>query len=195
MLVSDSLQVALKEWAVVQRALLDGTQTVMLRKGGIIEETGDFDLRAEQFLIQPTYAHETERVGDIRPEYASILAGEEARKADPAIVRFEVACVVADVIRVDHPDRLIGLGAEHIWSEKFLRGRFDWEPYKPIFVIVARAYALPTPVEISWQPQYGGCKSWSELAEPVSTVGATAAIADGREFEHRLGRIRAALGG
>ena len=54
---------ALKEWAVTQRSLLEGHQIVLLRGGGIVEEAGDFDLKAKQFLIYPAYAHETERAG------------------------------------------------------------------------------------------------------------------------------------
>ena len=62
-MLQDTLTAALKEWAVTQRSLLEGHQIILLRKGGIVEETGDFDLKAKQFLIYPTYAHETERAG------------------------------------------------------------------------------------------------------------------------------------
>ena len=78
-MLANSLTIALKEWAVVQRALLEQHQIMLLRKGGIIEESGDFDLRAEQFLIQPTYIHETERAGDVQPCFTQWLAEEERR--------------------------------------------------------------------------------------------------------------------
>ncbi len=44
-MLKESLDIALKEWAVVQRALLENHQIMLMRKGGIIEESGDFDLR------------------------------------------------------------------------------------------------------------------------------------------------------
>ena len=78
--MSNELTVALKEWAVVQRSLLEGHQIILLRKGGLIEESGDFDLRAGQFLLYPTYAHETERAGDVQPCFGQWLSEEEARK-------------------------------------------------------------------------------------------------------------------
>ena len=56
-MLTETLTLALKEWAVVQRSLLEGHQIILLRKGGLIEETGDFDLRARQFLLYPTYEH------------------------------------------------------------------------------------------------------------------------------------------
>ena len=139
-MLADSLQIALKEWAVVQRALLEGHQLIMLRKGGIIEETGDFDLRAEQFLIQPTYAHETERAGDLQPCFGQWLAEEEARRPREAVIRFEAACEVVDTVRLISPDTLLKLAPQHIWSSQFIEGRFNWEPYKPMTALIVRAY-------------------------------------------------------
>src|SRR5579883_3547847 len=98
-MLPDRLQVALKEWAVVQRALLEGHQMVLLRKGGLIEESGDFDLRAREFLLYPTYEHETERAGDLQPCFGQWLLEEERRKPARSTVRIEAACEVADVIR------------------------------------------------------------------------------------------------
>jgi hypothetical protein len=164
-----------------------------VRKGGIIEESGDFDLRSRTFLLQPTYAHQTERSGDIQSRYAAMLEQEELSRADASVVRFEAACEVVDVIRVKDADALIGLSSEHIWSEQFLRGRFEWEPYKPVSVLVVRAYLLSEPIEVAFEPEYGGCKSWSELSNPVPTAGATAAIADSAEFERQLSNVRDAL--
>ena len=46
---------ALKEWAAVVHALLDGRQTVLLRKGGIHEKR--FSLRGSRFVVFPTVAH------------------------------------------------------------------------------------------------------------------------------------------
>jgi hypothetical protein len=189
-MLPDQLDIALKEWAVVQRALLDGRQIIMVRKGGIAEESGDFDLWSRWFLIQPTYSHETERSGDVQAGYSSQLAAEEGRKPTQPVLRFECACEVADVLRPKLADELIALPSEHIWSEQFLRGRFDWEPYKPVTVLIVRTYILPAPVEVPFQPEYGGCTSWSRLAEPISMSGARPAIPNDVEFEHRVDLIR-----
>ncbi|MDP9405577.1 MAG: DUF1802 family protein, partial [Actinomycetota bacterium] len=60
---------ALKEWAAVAAALLDGRQTVLLRKGGIHEKA--FRVGADAFVLFPTVAHShAERV---RPEHRDVL--------------------------------------------------------------------------------------------------------------------------
>src|SRR5690349_7174315 len=63
----DAQQTALKEWAVVVRALVDGRQSVLLRKGGIIEETREFKLVRTRFLLYPTYEHQD--VGSVQEPY------------------------------------------------------------------------------------------------------------------------------
>ena len=53
-------QVALKEWAVTVDALAQGTQILLLRKGGIHEEGKDFRVIHPEFLLYPTYEHQRE---------------------------------------------------------------------------------------------------------------------------------------
>ncbi len=189
-MLSNELTVALKEWAVVQRSLLEGHQILLLRKGGLIEESGDFDLRAAQFLLYPTYAHETERAGDLQPCFGQWLGEEEARRIGPTEIRIEAAAEVSDVVRVDDRARLLNLAPQHIWSPQFIHGRYDWEPYKPVFVLLLRAYRLAAPVVRPVLTQYGGCRSWVEMAEPVSTVGAVPAVSDERYERRRALTLR-----
>jgi hypothetical protein len=172
------LTVALKEWAVVQRALLEGHQIMLLRKGGLVEETGDFDLRAESFLIFPTYEHETERLGDVQPCFGQWLEEEEVRRAGRDLIRIEAAAEVTDVIRVDNREKLLTLAPQHIWNAQFIHGRYDWEPYKPVFVLLLRTYALAEPRIVPMQRSYGGCRSWVTLEETISTDGARPAISE-----------------
>ena len=177
-MLTETLTLALKEWAVVQRSLLEGHQIMLLRKGGLIEETGDFDLRAGQFLLYPTYEHETERAGDLQPCFGQWLKEEESRKSSPGEIRIESAAEVTDVIKVDDREKLLNLAPQHIWSPQCIHGRYDWEPYKPIFVLLLRAYRLAAPVLLPVERGYGGCKSWIELSSPISTLGAVPAVSD-----------------
>lgn len=177
-MINQELTLALKEWAVVQRSLLEGHQIILLRKGGLIEETGDFDLRATQFLLYPTYVHETERLGDVQPCFGQWLREEESRKTAPMEIRIEAAAEVTDVVHVDDRAKLLNLAPQHIWSPQFIHGRYDWEPYKPVFVLLLRAYRLAAPKTLPVLRQYGGCRSWIELAEPVSMEGAVPAVSE-----------------
>ena len=184
-MLQDTLTTALKEWAVVQRSLLEGHQIILLRKGGLIEDTGDFDLKARQFLLYPTYEHETERAGDLQPCFGQWLREEEDRKLNPGEIRIEAAAEVTDVVRVDDRAKMLNLAPQHLWSPQFIHGRYDWEPYKPIFVLLLRAYTLPEPRILPVLTSYGGCRSWIELAEPVSTVGAVPAVSNERYARRR----------
>ena len=53
-------QMALKEWAVTVRALAQGTQVLLLRKGGIHETDKNFRVIHPEFLLYPTYEHQRE---------------------------------------------------------------------------------------------------------------------------------------
>ena len=50
MAVPDRLRVALKEWASVCSALETGRQIILLRKGGIHESGGEFEVENRQFV-------------------------------------------------------------------------------------------------------------------------------------------------
>jgi hypothetical protein len=183
-MLPDTLTTSLKEWAVVQRSLLEGHQIILLRKGGLIEDTGDFDLKARSFLLFPTYEHETERLGDLQECFGQWLREEEARKPDRDHLRIEAAAEVTDVVRVDDRELLLKLMPQHIWNPQFINGRFDWEPYKPVFVLLVRAYRLAEPHLIEMRREYGGCRSWIDIVDPISTVGAVPAISD-ESYEKR----------
>ena len=76
---------ALKDWAVICRALAEGRQALVLRKGGIAEHSGDFTLEHDRFWLFPTYVHQ-QRAG-IRPEAAPLLEQAEAGRPPEGVVR------------------------------------------------------------------------------------------------------------
>jgi len=49
---------ALKEWATIVNALENGDQTVLLRKGGILEDSSGFVVESEKFFLFPTFEHQ-----------------------------------------------------------------------------------------------------------------------------------------
>src|SRR4026208_1955968 len=52
------MRIAFKEWAVVVDALGTGEQIVILRKGGISEGRGGFQVEHPSFLLFPTLFHQ-----------------------------------------------------------------------------------------------------------------------------------------
>lgn len=150
---------ALKEWAAVAAALLDGRQTVLLRKGGIHEKR--FSVADDRFVLFPTVAHShAERV---RPEHADLLAAGARDVGEDA---FTVRCgiTLVDVVEVRRPAALPEIADLHIWTGASVRSdRLEFRPKVALQVLVVRAYALPEPVTLPRLEEYGGCRSWLDL--------------------------------
>ncbi len=58
---------ALKEWAIVCKAIEDGKQVLLFRKGGIMEYRNGFELKHKNFFLFPTFEHQS--IDSIRNEY------------------------------------------------------------------------------------------------------------------------------
>lgn len=177
---------ALKEWSAAVHALLDGRQTVLLRKGGIHEKR--FAVAAEEFLLFPTVAHShAERV---RPEHRDLLAAAEPDSADDHVVIRATAKVVA-AVAVSAPQGLADIEDLHIWTAESVQAdRLDFRPRHQLTVLVVQASPLARPIRLAREPHYRGCTSWVQLpataavGAPVHDAAALAAIA---------ARVRAAV--
>jgi hypothetical protein len=171
---------ALKEWSAAVHAMLDGRQTVLLRKGGIHEKR--FDLAASEFLFFPTVAHEhSERV---RQEHRDLLSRSASDSTEDDVLISAGAKVVA-AIEVNDPEGLEGIAAQHIWTASSVRtDRVDFRPKRRLTVLVVAARPLIEPVRLPRTPDYAGCKSWVRLpltpvlGEPVHDDDTLRRIAD-----------------
>ena len=178
---------ALKEWSAAVHAMLDGRQTVLLRKGGIGEKR--FDLAAPEFVFFPTVAHgHAERV---RPEHRDLLDAAASDSTEAEVVVRAGAKVVA-AVAVNHPDGLRDIEQTHIWTAESVRAdRLDFRPRHRLTVLVVQARPLLESVRLPREPAYAGCVSWVDLpllpawADPVHDDAVLAAIAD---------RVRASVG-
>jgi hypothetical protein len=173
-------QPALKEWSAAVHALLDGRQTVLLRKGGIGEKR--FAVTASRFLLFPTVAHShTERV---RPEHRDLLDAAAADSTDDALVLRAGARVVA-AVEVNRPAAMEEIAPLHIWTAESVRAdRLDFRPKHRLTVLVVQASPLVEPLRLVRTPDYAGCTSWVQLpvnpqwAEPVHDTATLAEIAE-----------------
>lgn len=150
---------ALKEWSAAVHALLDGRQTVLLRKGGIGEKR--FEVAASRFLLFPTVAHShSERV---RPEHRELIGPAAADSTDAQIVVRAGACVVA-AVEVTRPENIEMIARHHIWTAESVReDRLDFRPRHRLTVLVVSAVPLREPVRLTRTPEYRGCTSWVNL--------------------------------
>lgn len=150
---------ALKEWSAAVHAMLDGRQTVLLRKGGIGEKR--FDLTASEFVFFPTIAHgHAERV---RPEHRDLLDASAPDSTEDAVVVRAGARVLA-AVAVERPDGLHAIADHHIWTAESVRAdRLDFRPRHRLTVLVVTVRPLVTPVALTRTPDYAGCTSWVDL--------------------------------
>ena len=180
----ESLRVGLKEWAVVCRALEQGRQTVLLRKGGIYEAAGEFEVENREFLLFPTYLHQNLKM--LKP---SEHPGFEPRGAEPDEVAISVAGVVTDIIELKSRGQVDAIDDEHVWTPPLIDMRFNYRPENPLYLLLVRAYRLDRPVTLANTPAYAGCKSWVPLDQPVETRVAVPALDDATYEQRRTSII------
>jgi len=94
------------------------------------------------------------------------------------VVRLECFAKVVDCHRLESLAAAYALRGLHVWRDDVIEGRFDWGHSKEIHVMAVRIFRLAAPVELPMRESYGGCKSWIELAEDISTVAAHAVLDD-----------------
>jgi hypothetical protein len=169
----DSLQHALKEWAVAVKALERGETALVVRKGGIREKA--FAVPNTRFLFFKSYEHQNP--DQLNPAYHDLLQSIPKRRDDGPVIFTSFAEVHA-AYEVSEAGELEALGPHHIWTHEYAESRLKWRPKKPLTVLVLRTYLLSEPVELEYRAEYGGCKSWIELAESVPTAGSRPALDD-----------------
>jgi hypothetical protein len=171
-------------------ALMRGEQIIILRKGGLIEGPGGFQVEHPEFLLFPTLFHQ---------QRESVLPGAQARfdeiahlMPEPSVVRLECFARVEAWQKLETLSGACALHGLHIWRDDVVEKRFDWGHSKEIYAMAVRIFRLAEPVELPMRESYGGCKSWIELAEDISPIGAHAVLNDA-EFAAQLLLFQKAL--
>ncbi|HET6879987.1 MAG TPA: DUF1802 family protein [Pirellulales bacterium] len=185
------MKTAFKEWAVICRALAEGRQSLILRKGGIVEEGGEFRPDHPQFLLFPTFSHQAP--DSVVPDARPLLQLAAADEPEAGEVVFRHFAIVADALRVKDLAAVLRLRGHHVWSDEVVEERFHrWRD--SIYSLVVRVYRLPVAVTLPLEEDYTGCKSWVELSRDVSVEGSSPVLADD-DFARRHSAVRAALKG
>jgi hypothetical protein len=157
---------AFKEWAVICRGLAEGRQSLILRKGGVAEEAGQFVLEHTRFWLYPTYVHQ-QRDGVV-PAALPLLEQAEAERPPAGTVRLTHFAEVAGVYHVRDLVPVLLLGQHYLWSEQTVRARFAYrEP--GLYVLAVRVYRAAEAFELPVTPAYEGCRTWVELERELPT--------------------------
>ena len=181
--------IALKEWAVACNALRDGTQIVILRKGGIHKDDRNFsDTFADhpEFLLFPTYEHQSPEL--VKPQYHRELERSLAEDDVPGLTTLSAFVQVTDRIQVEEAGKLEAISEFHIWSDDYVQRRLEWRPRQPLTVALVRVYPLLQPQALPLLDEYAGCKSWVELGQDVP-MGALQPVLSDSEYERTLADI------
>ena len=162
----NTLSIAFKEWAAVCHALALGTQSLILRKGGIAETDGEFRPEHDLFFLYPTYFHEQQQKG-LKPSAASFLEAADAERPPSGMLRVSHFVRVERVFRSENLDAFHSLDRFHIWTPETVTQRFHYRS-PGLYVLLVRTFALPTSIGIIEEPSYAGCKTWVPLTKPIA---------------------------
>ncbi len=145
------LDQALKEWAVVIKALEEAKQFVLLRKGGILDQ--GFDIASTKFLLFPTLEHQHKQY--VRDEFRYLF--------DDIDDRITAAASIHKVYETFSKEKLLKLSKYHIYNEDFIDYRLSIYKDKPVKVLVIKTYMLEEPLLLEEKPEYAGCRSWVSI--------------------------------
>jgi hypothetical protein len=171
---------ALKEWAIICKALEDGRQILLLRKGGIMEYRKGFEVKHNDFLLYPTFEHQS--MESIKAEYKEKLKEilEEQNKytrkeIDKDNKNFNIDntniiklfAKVEDVVEISDKVILSELRDYHIWSDEYVMMRMNYNPSKPMSILLLRIYKIKKPLIFDINDKWSGCKSWIDIEKDV----------------------------
>ncbi|WP_028548137.1 DUF1802 family protein [Paenibacillus sp. UNC451MF] len=185
--------IALKEWAVAVEALRSGRQILIMRKGGIREETKNFQVESDSFYLFPTYEHQKKHwiKNDDQPELDKTLENWSVQDTE---VTIRCYAELAEDILVDSQERLDKLSAFHLWTDSFAEERLKWKRTQPLHVMLLRVYELAEPVRLPILAEYNGCKSWIQLDSTVLDPMERKAVLNDEDFQDATSKIKSALG-
>jgi len=157
---SETFVPALKEWAIICKALEEGRQVMLLRKGGILEYKDGFKLYNNKFLLFPTLEHQSTE--SIRSDYAHSLDALSWDKFDGKR-NLILYAEVSDIRQISDESVLSSLEKYYVWNRKYIGMRMKYNPKKSMNMIILRVYKMIHPIEVYMKPEWSGCKSWISI--------------------------------
>jgi hypothetical protein len=179
---------AFKEWAVTCEALATGRQSLLLRKGGIHERNGRFEVEHGEFWLFPTRFHQNpdEVREDARP-----LLKQVANETPPAdTVRLSLYAVVEEVLELSQESLLPRLAELQILAEQTLVERFRYRR-STLYVLPVRIYRRSEPLTLAESPHFAGCRTWVDLGQELSSEALIPVLGDAA-YASQMQAIRSA---
>jgi len=185
--------VGFKEWSWVCRALLAGSQTLIIRKGGIAEGRVGFSFKHSAFYFLPTRFHEQEK--HLKPGAMPGPAALEAWETPPpGEVVLPAFARVEETVTLENWEKVHALDAFHVWTEAAIRERFEYEKSGGsgcVHVALVRIFRVVPAWSVPDSPKFGGCRSWVDLPEPPPHT--LDPVLQDEAFNEMLAKIRMAM--
>lgn len=170
------LTTALKEWASVVAALAGGEGTILLRKGGIVEQSGEFEIEHHRCLLFPSTFHPAP--AHVRPDAQRWLDVALAESPEAGTVRFSAWAEAVESRPVERAEVARALARHTIYTPDYAEERFTMQRHRPLQLVTLRVWRLPAAVVLPLRREYGGCTSWVDLAEAIDTTGSQPVLDD-----------------
>ena len=177
---------ALKEWDVQVQALTRGQTAVILRKGGIMETHGGFEVERRDFLLYPTFLHQN--ASELRPGFAGLLRPDPA----PGQIVLPARAEVQDVYKIESLEKALALEDMQALTAGAIERRFQYRNRPWLHALVLRIWPLAEPTALSETPEMLGCVSWVAL-EGLPTLEMSAPVMPEAEFERLRDELRRRL--
>lgn len=184
---------ALKEWAVIVRALLAGEQILDVRKGGLRENDRHFSVESSRFWLYPSAEHQRHEL--IKPAYRRWVDEEIADAPPDRAIRVSGWADVVASVTITDPDDLAALDSKLIWTLDYADSRLKWKRRDPLWVLALRVHRLLEPIVVPFDDAYAGCTSWVDLRglpDDLESVPSEPALTD-TSFATRLEQVTKAL--
>lgn len=166
---------ALKEWAVICRALETGQQTLLLRKGGIAEGAGGFRAEHNRFWLYPTQFHQS--ADQLAPAFASLLSDVDQLQTGDGRIVVRTFAIVERVEYLTSLEQAQALRGLHGWSDAVVEQRFHYK--KPgLYLFIVRTFSAKVAAAVTESATMAGCKSWVQLPSAVAADELTPVMND-----------------
>ncbi len=159
---------ALKEWQVVNDAILEGKQSILVRKGGILDTINDFPPEEKEFLIFPTYEHQKKEY--VKKEFHYLFKEPEVSKCEVGEVLLEkykinLLCKLKECKQITDKKQLKDILQYVIYTYEFLEMRFNYRQDEPLNVLVIEPHTLEKEILVEYTDSIKGCKSWITITK------------------------------
>jgi hypothetical protein len=153
---------ALKEWDAQIQALETGQTALVIRKGGIVEARGEFEVEYREFWLYPTFLHQNP--GELRSDFSSLLRSDSA----PGQVLIRAFARVEWVWKLENLEIIKALEPHQCLTSAALERKFHYRNKPWVHAILLRVYKLEPAQTITESELQRGCVSWVPLEQAIS---------------------------